>query len=191
MQRGWIRQSVRILEVRNRLLPAAILLYDALCYLFPAMKAVVAAGRRPDRQDGEGLVARRATTAPDTDDIVNFVVRLFAPLAVADDRAVPTERTPAWQQVQRERGHPGSRLSSASGSAIKRINGWREGLPLTVAAKFSICEPAFTLRQSQSRTKKEYRPQLPDAIPHSRALAGIKASTARKDLIGHMTPERQ
>ena len=27
-------------------------------------------------------------------------------------------------------------LCSASGSAIKRINGWREGLPLTVAVKF-------------------------------------------------------
>jgi len=31
---------------------------------------------------------------------------------------------------------PGSMLCSASGSAIKRINGWREGLPLTVAVKF-------------------------------------------------------
>ena len=123
-------------KARNRLFPTATWLLDALCCLFPAMKAVVAAGRRPDRQDGEGLVARRATTPPETDDIVNFVMRLFAPVAVADDRAVPTERTPAWQQVQRERGHPGSRLSSASGSAIKRINGWREGLPLTVAAKF-------------------------------------------------------
>jgi hypothetical protein len=111
-------------------------LLDALCRLLSAIKAVVAAGRRPRLQDGEGFVARRATTAPNTDDIVNLVVRLFPPLAVADDRAVPTERTPAWQQVQRERSHPGSRLSSASGSAIKRINGWREGLPLTVAAKF-------------------------------------------------------
>ena len=136
MQRGWIRQSVRILEVWKRLLPAAVLLYDALYYLFPTMKAIVAAGRRPDRQDGEGLVTRRASTPPDTDDVVNFVVRLFVPLAMADDCAVPAERAPAWQQVQRERGHPGSRLSSGSGSAIKRINGWREGLPLTVAAKF-------------------------------------------------------
>jgi len=111
-------------------------LLDALCCLLPAMKAVVAAGRRPDRQDGESLVARRATTATDTNEIVNVIVRLPAALAVADDRSISAERAPAGQQGQRKRGHPGSMLSSPSGSAIKRINGWREGLPLTVAAKF-------------------------------------------------------
>jgi hypothetical protein len=52
---------------------------------------------------------------------MNFIVRLFATLAVADDGPVSTQRTPPRQQLQRERGHPGSILSSASGSAIKRI----------------------------------------------------------------------
>jgi hypothetical protein len=64
------------------------------------------------------------------------VVGLAAALAVTDYGAVPAERAKAWQQIERERVHIGSTLSSASGSAIKRINGWREGLPLTVAAKF-------------------------------------------------------
>lgn len=70
------------------------------------MKAVGTAGWRPERQDSEGLVTRRATTAPDTDNIVHLVVRLFAPLAVADESAVSTERTQAWQYVQRKRVHP-------------------------------------------------------------------------------------
>jgi len=67
---------------------------------------------------------------------MNVIVCLLASLAMADDRSIPAKWAPAGQQGQRKRGHPGSMLSSASGSAIKRINGWREGLPLTVAAKF-------------------------------------------------------
>jgi hypothetical protein len=82
------------------------LLLDALRCLLPAMKAVVAAARRPDRQDGEGLVARWATTAPDTDEIVNLVVCLLTALAVADDRSIPAQRAPAGQQGQWKRGHP-------------------------------------------------------------------------------------
>jgi len=70
------------------------------------MKAVMAAGWRPDRQDGEGLVARWATTAPDTDEIVNIIVRLLTALAVADDRSIPAQRAPAGQQGQWKRGHP-------------------------------------------------------------------------------------
>jgi hypothetical protein len=81
-------------------------------------------------------VARWATTATDTDEIVNVIVCLLTTLAVADDRSISAQRAPPGQQRQWKRGHPGSMLSSASGSAIKRINGWREGLPLTVAAKF-------------------------------------------------------
>jgi hypothetical protein len=81
-------------------------------------------------------VARWATTTTDTDEIVNVVVCLLTALAVADDRSISAQRAPAGQLGQWKRGYPGSMLSSASGSAIKRINGWREGLPLTVAAKF-------------------------------------------------------
>jgi hypothetical protein len=50
-----------------------------------------------------------------------WVVCLLAPLAMADDGLVATQRTPPREQLQRERLHPGSVLSSASGSAIKRI----------------------------------------------------------------------
>jgi hypothetical protein len=49
------------------------------------------------------------------------VVRLLTPQAMANDSLVATQRTPSREQFQRERRHPGSVLSSASGSAIKRI----------------------------------------------------------------------
>jgi hypothetical protein len=97
-ERGWIRQSVWILDVGSRLLPTAVLLLDFLCGLLPAMKAVVAAGRRPDWQDGEGLVAWWATAAADTDEIVNLIVRLLAALAVADDRSISAQGAPAGQK---------------------------------------------------------------------------------------------
>jgi hypothetical protein len=55
-------------------------------------------------------VARWATTAPDTDEIVNVIVCLLTALAVADDRSIPAQRAPAGQQGQWKRGHPGSVL---------------------------------------------------------------------------------
>ena len=85
------------------------------------MQAVVTARQRPDGQDGEGLAAGPAQPAPNADDIVDLVVGLFAPLAMAHDGPVAAQRAPPWQQTQWQGGHPGSILSSASGSAIKRI----------------------------------------------------------------------
>jgi hypothetical protein len=66
-------------------------------------------------------VAGRASAAPDADDIVDVVMGLLTALTVANDGPLAAERTPPWQQFQRERGHPGSILSSAFASAIKRI----------------------------------------------------------------------
>ncbi len=134
-QRGRIRQPVWILDAQGHRFPTSVRFLDLFCCLLPAMKAVVAMRRRPDGQGGKGLVAGSTTSTPNGDDVVNFVVRLFTTLAVADDRPLPAHRTLPWQQVQRERHHPGSILWSVSGSAIKRITAWREGLPLNVSAK--------------------------------------------------------
>ena len=49
----------------------------------------------------------------------------------------------------------------------KENHGWCEGPPRPVPAKVSICCRAFTLRQSQFRTKREYRFALGDASRHS------------------------
>ena len=76
---------------------------------------------RPSRQDRKCLAARPTPSTPNADDIVDLVVDLFASLAMADYGLVAAKRAPPWQQNQRQRGHPGSILFSASGSAINRI----------------------------------------------------------------------
>jgi len=74
-----------------------------------------------------------ATEAPANPDLrVPSIVRLPEPPSVADDRALAAERADAREPRERDLGHPGVVLSSTSGSAIKRINGWREGPPVTV-----------------------------------------------------------
>jgi hypothetical protein len=42
-------------------------------------------------------------------------------LSVSDDRRPLTQRAPAWHLLQVDPRHPGTGLSSGSGSAIKRI----------------------------------------------------------------------
>ena len=79
-----------------------------------------------DHDPGRRWAAMRSATqtgssTPRADPVMAWVVCLLAPLAMADDGLVATQRTPPREQLQRERLHPGSVLSSASGSAIKRI----------------------------------------------------------------------
>jgi len=55
---------------------------------------------------------------------------LLASPAVTDDCVLAANRTTARQLRQADLNYTGSALSFADGSAIKRINGWREGPPL-------------------------------------------------------------
>ena len=92
---------------------------DPLAGLLSAPQAVVSGRRQPIGQDREGLPARQTDSAPHPDAIVPVIVGLTESSSVADDRVVPANRTSPRQEVQRD--HPGSMLSFASGSAIKRI----------------------------------------------------------------------
>jgi hypothetical protein len=85
----------------------------------PAVKAVVTGWRQPIGQNREGLPARLTDSAPHPDAFVLVIVSMAEPSSVANDRAVSANRTSPREKVQRN--HPGSTLSSASGSAIKRI----------------------------------------------------------------------
>jgi hypothetical protein len=58
-------------------------------------------------------------SAPHQHAFMLIVVGLAESPSMADDRVVPTDRALPRQQVQWD--HPGSMLSFASGSAIKRI----------------------------------------------------------------------
>ena len=89
--------------------------------LLAAVVAVVARRRRPEGQHGEGLLALRASAAPHPDPIVPLVMSLLAPASMPDDRILAADRASARQLRQADLSYPGSALSSAHGSAIKRI----------------------------------------------------------------------
>jgi len=92
---------------------------DPLTGLLPTPQAVVPGRRQPVRQDGEGLLAPSADSAPHPDASALIIVTLTEALSVADDGVVTTKGTSPRQESQWD--HPGSMLSFASGSAIKRI----------------------------------------------------------------------
>jgi hypothetical protein len=50
-----------------------------------------------------------------------LVKRRLAPLPVSDNRRSVAQWTPTWHLLQVDPGHPGTALSSAGGSEIKRI----------------------------------------------------------------------
>ena len=92
---------------------------DPLARLLPAVKAVVPGWSQPIRQNRESLPARFTESAPHPDAFVLVIVALASAPSMANDRLVVTNWTTPRQALQRN--HPGSMLSSASGSAIKRI----------------------------------------------------------------------
>jgi len=92
---------------------------DPLARLLPAVKAVVAGWSQPIGQNRESPPARRTDSASHPDAFVSVIVALASTPSMANDRVVVANWTTPRQAVQRN--HPGSMLSSASGSAIKRI----------------------------------------------------------------------
>jgi len=92
---------------------------DGCTRLLSATQAEMPRRHQPIRQDGEGLPARMTDSAPCPNAFVSVVVGLAAPLSMADDRVISANGTAPRQEVQRD--YPGSMLSFASGSAIKRI----------------------------------------------------------------------
>jgi len=85
---------------------------------------------------------------------------------MTNNRVVPANWTSPRQEVQWN--HPGSILSFASGSAIKK-DGWREGPPVIVLCQsFRSAGRAFTLRLNQFRTKTRILLYVVGRQPHSK-----------------------
>ena len=117
-QGGWIGQARRIFTVRRCLLDR-ITGGDPLAGPLSTEQAVMAGRRQPIGQNREGLFAWLADSAPHPDAFVLVIVALASAPSMANDRVGVTNWTTPRQALQRN--HPGSMLSSASGSAIKRI----------------------------------------------------------------------
>jgi hypothetical protein len=81
---------------------------------------------------------------------VPFIVHLFESAPVADDGPIAAQRASPGQQGKGDLGH-------RFGQCDKKNHGWREGRPLTVAAKFRSADRPSPSRYSQLQTKKEYR----------------------------------
>jgi len=92
---------------------------NPLAGLLSTPQAIVPGRGQPIGQDGEGLPARQTDSASHPDTIVLVIMTLPESPSVANDRIVAADGTSPRQEVQWD--YPGSMLSCASGSAIKRI----------------------------------------------------------------------
>ena len=156
-QGGRIGQAMRVFGLRSRLLPSAAVVGSRFPGLFPTGKAVLAVGRRPVGQDGEGQSTRPAHPAADPNPVVAFVVGLFPPPAMTGDRVLAAPRTPSWAGAPTEMQSPRIGLVFCRRQCDKENHGWSEGPPLTVvlAREFRSVEGLHPPEYS-TRTKKEY-----------------------------------
>jgi len=143
---------------------------DALTGLLPAVKAVGAGWRQRIGQDGKSLPARLTDSAPHPDAFVLVVVRITEPSSVANDRVLPADGTSPRQEAQRN--HPGSVLSSASGSAIKRITAGVKAAADRPCQSFDL-RLAFTLPVKSVSNEKRILLSDFGRDPSLRTLAGF------------------
>jgi len=143
---------------------------DVLTGLLPAVKAVVAGWRQPIGQDGKGLPAWLTDCAPYPNAFVLVVVSMAEPSSVANDRVLLANGTSPRQETQRD--HPESLLSSASGSAIKRITAGVKAAADRRCQSFDL-RPAFTLPAKSVSNEKRILLSGLWRDPSLRTLAGF------------------
>jgi hypothetical protein len=94
-QRGRIGQTLGIFGIGRRGLPVATFHKVAPQRLTASDEAVVGIGWGERRQERERLAAQIAEAAPNGNPVMIFVMRLFAPAAMTDDRIPQTNRAVA------------------------------------------------------------------------------------------------
>ena len=87
-----IRQTGWVFAVRYGLLNR-FLCGDPLTRLLSTVQSVVSRWYEPVGQDGKGLLAWRADSAPNPDRFTLIVVALAEPQSVTDDGVLPADRT--------------------------------------------------------------------------------------------------
>jgi len=94
-QSGGISNAIRSFDLGSGSFPGATFEEIPLQRLAAGNETVVAIRRRERRQEGQGLPAQIAKAPADLNPVVIFVVGLFPPAAMADDRFAQTHWTPA------------------------------------------------------------------------------------------------
>ena len=137
---------------------------DPFTGLLSAMQTVRRRRHQPIGQDREGLVTRVADSASHPDAFVPVVVSLTGTPSMSNDRVVLADRTSPRQEVQGD--HPGSMLSFASGSAIKRITAGVKARRWTVLCESSdlrwgLHPPTKSDSNEKKNTALRCRPRAP------------------------------
>jgi hypothetical protein len=87
---GGIGQAIRVFQIRQCLLPRAVLYKAPSQCLTARQQAVMRVRERKQRQESEGLSAIGAATATNLNPVMILIVRLLAAAAVADNRTLIT-----------------------------------------------------------------------------------------------------
>jgi len=99
---------------------------------------------RKQREEGEGLPATVAATAPDPDPVVVFIVRLLAAVSMADDRIALTNRASPQDDCGAARGPIRFKL-------VRRDRKWDK----QKRSSLELCPPALT-RQDLGRKRSSF-----------------------------------
>jgi hypothetical protein len=114
-----------------------------------------------------------ATTAPANPDLlVPFVVRLFEPLSVTDDRSLATKWATPREQLQRDLGHPDVGFVFCLWQCDKENHCRREGPPQTVHRVAGLYPPGKLV----SNEKRILSTHQPHGCPQKPPLAGIRGN---------------
>ena len=141
---GRIGHAIRIFERRHCLFPGAVFHEAPPQCLTASQQTVVRVRERKERQEGEGLPATGAATAPDVNPVVMLIVRLLAAASVADDRIAFTSGTSPQNDLGATRGPIRFELVRRDGKWDKQNRSLLE-----------LCPPALTC-QDRSRKRSSF-----------------------------------
>ena len=144
-ERRRIGRPIRVLERRRRLFPRVVLHKAPPQCLTASQQAVLGVRERKQRQEGEGLSATVAATAPDLDPIMVFIVRLFAAVSMADNRIAFTSGASPQDDFGAARGPIRFTL-------VRRDRKWDK----QNRSSLELCPPALT--RPRSRPEAELLP---------------------------------
>jgi len=117
---GGIGHTIGVFERGRRLFPGPVLHEAPSQGLTASQQAVMRVRERKQREEGEGLPAIGAATAPDPDPVVRLIVGLLAAAAVADDRIAFTNRASPQDDLIAVSGPVGFELVRRSGKWDKK-----------------------------------------------------------------------